>query len=108
MQAEYDYDAPVQSGGFLKEIRRQSRVFVDDDEEDVDGEDPEDEAYEHISRRNQQHEGGAFGDGDAGAEDAEDYGEGAFGDDESEGMADGAEAEVQSVGAGLGIEGRPL
>jgi hypothetical protein len=108
IQDEYNYDAPVQSGGFLKEIRRQSRVFVDEDEDDVNGEYAEDDAYEHVSRRDRQYEGGAFGDEDAGAEDVEDYGEAAFGDDESDDAADGAEAEVQNVGAGLGIEGRPL
>jgi predicted acylesterase/phospholipase RssA len=108
IQDEYDYDAPVESGGFLNEIRRQSRVFVDEDEDDVNGAYAEDDAYEHVSRRDRQHEGGAFGDEDAGAEYVEDYGETAFGDDESDDAADGAEAEVQNIGAGLGIEDRPL
>ncbi|CAO2657542.1 Nn.00g036680.m01.CDS01 [Neocucurbitaria sp. VM-36] len=77
--------------------RKQSRVVIDDD--DSDNED----YVEHESRREQQHEGGTFGDGDAGAEDAEDYGEAAdFGDDESDGE------EVQNVGVGLGFEGRKL
>jgi hypothetical protein len=49
------------------------------------------------------HEGGGFGDVDAGAEDTEDYGEAAdFGDDE------GDDDEVQNVGVGLGLDGRPL
>jgi hypothetical protein len=49
------------------------------------------------------HDGGGFGDVDAGAEDAEDYGEAAeFGDDEGDGE------EVQNVAVGLGLDGRAL
>jgi hypothetical protein len=81
---------------FLEEVRRRSSVFVEGDGFD-DGD------FENVSRRAQQHEGGTFGDVDAGAEDAEDYGEAAdFGDDEGDGE------EVQSVGVGLGLEGRAL
>lgn len=80
--------------------RKQSRVFVDNDNSD-DSDDSDDD--EHESRRRQQHDGGEFGDGDASAEDVEDYGEAAeFGDNESDGD------EVQNVGVGLGFEGRDL
>jgi hypothetical protein len=75
---------------FLEEIRRRSSAFVEGGQSDDDG------AFEKVSRRAKQHDGGAFGDVDAGADDAEDYGEaGDFGDDE------GDEDEVQNVGDGL-------
>jgi hypothetical protein len=72
--------------------RKQSKVIDDSDPaDDIQG----------GSRRRQQHEGGMFGDADAGAEDAEDRGEAVeFGDEE--------EDEVQNVGVGLGLEGHAL
>lgn len=86
---------------FIEEIRRRSSVFV---EGDGDGED-DDDGLETLSRRAQQHEGGAFGGEDAGMEDAEDCGEaGEFGDDEEDREGD----EVQNVGVGLGLEGKAL
>jgi predicted acylesterase/phospholipase RssA len=82
---------------FIEEIRRRSSVFVEGEDSDDDGE------FGKNSRRAKQHEGGTFGDVDAGAEDIEDYGEAAdFGDDEGDGD------EVQNVGVGLGLEGRTL
>jgi predicted acylesterase/phospholipase RssA len=87
----------LRNSDFLEEVRRRSSVFVEGAGSDDDGD------FEKVSRRAQQHEGGTFGDVDAGAEDAEDYGEAAdFGDDEGDGE------EVQSVGVGLGLEGRTL
>jgi predicted acylesterase/phospholipase RssA len=78
---------------FLEEIRRRSSAFVEGEASDDEG----------GSRRARQHEGGGFGDVDAGAEDAEDYGEAAeFGDDEGDGE------EVQNVAVGLGLDGRAL
>lgn len=80
---------------FIEEIRRRSSVFVDGDDSDGD--------YPSSSRRTRQHQGGAFGDVGAGAEDAEDYGEaGDFGDDE------GDDDEVQNAGVGVGLEGHGL
>ena len=83
--------------------RKQSKVILDDDTSDDDDGDIDNE-----SRREQQHEGGTFGDEDAGAEDVEDYGEAVeFGDDEEEDEDDEGE-EVQNIGVGLGFEGRSL
>ncbi|KAI4675570.1 uncharacterized protein J4E88_007603 [Alternaria novae-zelandiae] len=74
--------------------RKQSRVF--DDSDDAEG-------SQDVSRRRQQHNGGMFGDTDAGMKDAEDHGEAAdFGDDEED------RDEVQNVGVGLGLEGQGL
>jgi hypothetical protein len=79
---------------FIEEVRRRSSAFVDGDDSD---------SYEKVSRRAQQHEGGTYGDLDAGAEGAEDHGEAAdFGDDEGDG------AEVQNVGVGLGLDAKAL
>ncbi|OAL56935.1 lipid particle protein [Pyrenochaeta sp. DS3sAY3a] len=81
----------------LQSGRKQSRVFVDDND-DSDDEDESGDDFEFDSRRAQQHEGGTFGDEDAGMEDGEDYGEaGEFGDDEDD------EQEVPNIGVGLGI-----
>ncbi|KAF2254849.1 patatin-domain-containing protein [Trematosphaeria pertusa] len=89
---------------FLKELRRQSRVFVDDVS------DPEDNAVANFGDAGRRydrngHSGESGADADAGAED---YGD--DGDDEDEGAVDDLEpeAEVQSAGVGLGLEGRPL
>jgi hypothetical protein len=74
--------------------RKQSEVF--DDSEDG-------EENENVSRRRQQHQGGMFGDTDAGMEDAEDHGEAAdFGDDEED------RGEAQNVGVGLGLQGQGI
>jgi hypothetical protein len=97
LQAKSSERPQHRNSDFIEEIRRRSSVFVEDDNSDDDGD------FEKVSRRAQQHEGGTFGDVDAGAEDADDYGEAAeFGDDEGEGD------EVQNVGVGLGLEGRAL
>ncbi|KAF3004096.1 hypothetical protein E8E13_003682 [Curvularia kusanoi] len=82
--------------GDLQGFRRRSRAVADEDDEsdgsgsDMDGLD-EEQLHTENRRRQQQHRGGEFGDGDAAH----------WGDDEGEG-------EEQSVGAGLGLEGRPL
>jgi predicted acylesterase/phospholipase RssA len=64
-----DVTGPPRSGSFLKELRRQSRVFVDDEI------DPEDDPTDDVDARRK------YDVADAGA--MEDYGEG-FGDDEAE------------------------
>ncbi|KAL5118398.1 hypothetical protein ACEQ8H_003748 [Pleosporales sp. CAS-2024a] len=87
---------------FLAEVRRRSSLFAEGGHShgDSDG-----DSELEDSRRAQQHEGGAFGHVDAGAEDAEDYyGEAAeFGDDE-----EGDDEQVQNVAVGLGLEGTAL
>jgi hypothetical protein len=78
----------------LSKGRKQSEVFDDSDNAE-DNHDP--------SRRRRQHEGGTFGDADAGMLDAEEHPEAAdFGDDEED------KDEVQNVGIGLGLEGQAL
>jgi hypothetical protein len=97
LQAQINERPQHRNSDFLEEVRRRSSVYVEGEDSDGDG------GYKQISRRAKQHEGGTFGDVDAGAEDAEDYGEaGDFGDDEGDGD------EVQNVGVGLGLEGRAL
>ncbi|KAJ4286133.1 hypothetical protein N0V90_013482 [Kalmusia sp. IMI 367209] len=81
--------SPNRGGSFLKEMRRQSRVFVDDESDDG-------EALADFGDAGRRYDGGA--DADAGAEDY-------VGDDEDEGEGEG---QVQSLGAGLGLEGRAL
>ncbi|KAF2741435.1 patatin-domain-containing protein [Polyplosphaeria fusca] len=73
------------TGSFLKELRRQSRVFIDDDVSDGE---VERSADDERARRDD----GRADDADAGAEDG-------FGDDEDEG-----EGEIGSPGDGLGVE----
>lgn len=80
------------TGSFLKELRRQSRVFVDDE---IESEDYPSGTQGRIRKYSQK--GGAGGeDADAGAEG---YGEG-FGDDEDEGDGEG---EAGSAEIGLGV-----
>lgn len=76
----------------LQAERKQSRVFVDDDNSDSD------EGTWKGSRRGQQHQDfGPLDDVDVGAEGLDDYGEASdFGDDEEDGE------EVQSITEGLG------
>jgi hypothetical protein len=103
LQARNHARPEPRNSDFLEEIRRRSSAFVEGEQSDEDG------VFEKVSRRAKQHQGGAFGDVDAGAEDAEDYGEaGDFGDDEGDGDGDGDGDEVQNVGVGLGLEGRAL
>lgn len=81
--------SPSRSGNLLKEIRRQSRVFVDDDSDDG-------EVLADFGDAGKRYDGG----GEAASDDAglEDY----VGDDEDNGEYEG---HTQSVGAGLGLEG---
>ncbi|KAF2110050.1 acyl transferase/acyl hydrolase/lysophospholipase [Lophiotrema nucula] len=75
------------NGSFFKELRRQSRVFVDDDPDEDDGEG--DTSFEEVSKARNGH------DTDAGAE------EEGFGDDE-----DNGEIEVDGErGLGIGVSG---
>ncbi|KAH7078239.1 patatin-like phospholipase domain-containing protein [Paraphoma chrysanthemicola] len=95
LQAKATGRPELRNTNFLDEIRRRSSAFAEG--EDLD----EDDGFEKISRRAQQHKSRGFGDVDAGAEDAIEYGEAAdFGDDEDDGD------EVQNVGVGLGLEGQ--
>jgi hypothetical protein len=97
LQARSNEQPHQKNSDFIEEIRRRSSVFVEGADSD------DDSGLDKNSRRAKQHEGGTFGDVDAGAEDIEDYGEAAdFGDDEGDGD------EVQNVGVGLGLEGRAL
>lgn len=83
--------SPSRNGSFLKEVRRQTRVFVDDDVSD-DG-----EALEKFGDRRKRYDG-AGKDPDTTAAEAEDY----VGDDEFEPERE-AKGEVQSLGVGLGL-----
>tara|TARA_R110002003_G_scaffold207_4_gene16016 strand:- start:7646 stop:10282 length:2637 start_codon:yes stop_codon:yes gene_type:complete len=95
VQAQSTGRPELRNTNFLEMIRRRSSVFAEAEDSD------DDESFGKDSRRAQQHKGGAFGDVDAGAEDAEECGEAAdFGDDEDDGE------EVQNVGVGLGLDGR--
>ena len=75
------------TGSFLKELRRQSRVFVDDDPEEEDGEG--DTSFEEVPKTHNGH------DADACEEEG-------FGDDE-----DNGEIEVEGErGLGIGVSGQ--
>jgi len=80
--------SPSRGANFLKELRRQSRVFVDDEFDDAD-------AMADFGDAGKRYDGG----GDA-VEDVDGGAEAYVGDDEDEGEGGG---EVQSVGVGLGV-----
>ncbi|KAL1612995.1 hypothetical protein SLS60_001226 [Paraconiothyrium brasiliense] len=82
--------SPNRSGNLFTELRRQSRVFVDDNSDDG-------EALADFGDAGKRYDGG----GDEAGDNAglEDY----VGDDEDEGEHEG---EVQSLGVGLGLDGK--
>ena len=95
--------SPLRRSNFLAELRRQSRVFVDDseDEEGVEGFGDAGKRYDVEEEAIEDDEGDfGTGEGHGAAPGAEEYGEG-FGDDEDDGVDEG---ELQSAVTGLGLQ----